>query len=103
MPSQQGLGLDKEPSSASSRQKPAQSSEDCSIHGSKCRTRHLSSQDRNLVAKHDDFDGEVLLLAPRETDQLERTDDSNVEEGECHAPSSYQCHGNKKLQIDGSR
>ena len=59
MPSQQGLGLDKEPSTASRRQEPAQSSEDSSVHGPKCRTRHLSSQDRNLVANHDDFDGEV--------------------------------------------
>src|ERR1017187_9550588 len=53
-----------------------------------CRTRHLSSQDRNLVAKHDDFDGEVLLFTPREPNQLERTDEGDVEEGECHAPSS---------------
>src|ERR1039458_1044310 len=53
-----------------------------------CRTRHLSSQDRNLVANHDDFDGEVLLFTPREPNQLERTDEGDVEEGECHAPSS---------------
>jgi hypothetical protein len=78
MPSQQGLGLDKEPSQASRRQEPAQSSEDSSIHGPQCRTRHLSSQDRNLVAKHDDFDGEVLLLTPREPNELERTDEGNV-------------------------
>jgi hypothetical protein len=88
MPSQQSLGLDKEPSSASRRQDPAQSSEDGSVHGPQCRTRHLSSQDRNLVAKRDDFDGEVLLLTAREPNQLERTDESDVEEGECHAPSS---------------
>jgi len=102
MPSQQGLGLDKEPSSASRRQEPAQSSEDCSVHGPQCRTRHLSSQDRNLVAKHDDFDCEVLLLTPREPNQLERTDESDVEEGECHAPSSSSVSRQQKSRSMGA-
>jgi len=88
MPSQQGLGQDKEPPSASRRQEPTQSSEDCSVLGPQCWTRHLSSQDHNLVAKHDDFDGEVLLVTPGDPDQLERTDESDVEEGKCRAPSS---------------
>jgi hypothetical protein len=61
MPAQQGLRLDKEASSASSRQKPAQSSEHCSIYRQKCGTRHLSAQDGDLVAEHDDFYGQLFL------------------------------------------
>ena len=101
MPSQQGLGPDKEPPSASRRQEPAQSSEDGSVRGPQCRTRHLSSQDRNLVAKHDDFDGEVLLFTPREPNQLERTDESDVEERECHAPSSSSVSRQQKSRSMG--
>ena len=55
MPTQQRLGLDKEPSSANSRQKPAQSSEYCSIRWLQGRTHHLSAQDSHLVAEHDDL------------------------------------------------
>jgi hypothetical protein len=88
MPSQQGLRLAKEASPAGSRQKPAQTSEYHSICRKQCRTGHLSSQDSNLVAEHDDLDGQVLLPTPGEPDQLEQTDEGDVEEGECHAPSS---------------
>ena len=59
------------------------------------------AQDRNLVAKHDDFDGEVLLLTPREPNQLERTDEGNVEEGECHAPSSSSVSRQQKSRSMG--
>ena len=62
MPSQQGLRLDEEASSASSRQKPAQSSENCSIRWLQGRTRHLSAQDGDLVAEYDDLNGQVLLV-----------------------------------------
>jgi hypothetical protein len=88
MPAQQRLRLDKEASPASSRQKPAQSSEHCSIRWLQGRTRHLSSQDGDLVAQHNDLDGQVLLLTTRETDQLKSANEGNVEEEECHAASS---------------
>jgi hypothetical protein len=42
----------------------------------------LPAQDGNLVAQHDDLDGQVLLLTMRETDQLKNADEGNVEEGE---------------------
>ena len=81
MPAQQGLGPDEEASRASSRQKPTQSSEYRSIRWSQGRTGHLAAQDGDL-------DGQVLLLTPRETYQLEHADEGKVEEGERHAPSS---------------
>jgi len=61
MPSQPGLWLDKEASSARSREKPAQSGKNRSIRGPQGRTRRLSAQDGNFVAEHDDLDGQVLL------------------------------------------
>jgi len=88
VPAQQGLGPDEEASLASSRQKPTQSSEYRSIRWSQGRTGHLAAQDGDLVAKDDDLDGQVLLLTPRETYQLEHADEGKVEEGERHAPSS---------------
>jgi hypothetical protein len=88
MPTQQRLELDKEPSSASSRQKPAQSSGYCSIRWLQGRTRHLSAQDGDLVAEHDDLDRQLLLASTGQADQLEETDEGQVAEGERHAPSS---------------
>jgi hypothetical protein len=78
MPAQQGLRLDKEAASASSRKKPGQSSEHCSIRWLQGRTRHLSAQDCELVTEHDDLDGQVLLLTTREADQLKNADEGNV-------------------------
>ena len=88
MPTQQRLGLDEEPSSASSRQKPAQSSEYCSIRWLQGGTHHLSTQDGDLVAEHDDLDRQLVLTSTGEADQLEETDEGQLEEGERHAPSS---------------
>ena len=88
VPAQQGLGPDEEASLASSRQKPTQSGEYRSIRWSQGRTDHLAAKDGDLVAKDDDLDGQVLLLTPRETYQLEHADEGKVEEGERHAPSS---------------
>jgi hypothetical protein len=61
MASQQGLWLDKMASSAGSREKPAQCGKNRSIRGPQGRPRHLSAQDANFVAEHDDLDGQVLL------------------------------------------
>jgi hypothetical protein len=82
VPAQQGLGPDEEASLASSRQKPTQSGEYRSIRWSQGRTDHLVAKDGDLVAKDDDLDGQVLLLTPRETYQLEHADEGKVEEGE---------------------
>jgi hypothetical protein len=90
MPSQQGRGLDKVASPASSRQKPAQSSEHRSIRWLQGRAGHLAAQDSNLVTEHDHLNGQILLLPPRETDQLKNANEGNVQEEERHASSSSQ-------------
>jgi hypothetical protein len=63
MPSQQGLGLDKEASAASNREEPAQPCEHWSIGWSQGWAHHLSAQYGNLVTEYDDLDGQVLLSA----------------------------------------
>jgi hypothetical protein len=88
MPSEQGVGLDKESSSSSSRQEPAQSGERRSIRWLEGWTHYLSAQDGDLVTEHDHLDGQLLLLATYETTQLEQTDEGDVQEGERHASSS---------------
>jgi hypothetical protein len=44
----------------------------------------LAAQDRQLVAQHDDLDGELVLAVPREPDQLGDADEEEVEERERH-------------------
>jgi len=59
MPAQQSLQLDEESPPASNRQQSAQSGEHCPIRWLQGRTRHLPTQDGNLVADNDDLDGQV--------------------------------------------
>jgi hypothetical protein len=80
VPAQQSLRLDKEASSVSNRQKPAQRSEHCSIRWLQGRTRHLSAQDGDLVAQHDDLDGQVVMLASTEPEQLAQPNEGQIEE-----------------------
>jgi hypothetical protein len=61
MPAQQSLRLDEESTPASNRQQSAQSSKHCSIRWLQGRTGHLPAQDGNLVAEHDDLDGQLVL------------------------------------------
>ena len=75
MPAERGLGLDEEVSAASARKQPAQPGEHSPISRPQSRTFHLPAQEGNLVAKHDDFDGQLLLAAPREPDLLKQTDE----------------------------
>ena len=54
------------------------------------------------MAEHDDFDDQVFLPTARETEQLDETDEGNVEEREGHAPSSASVPQPKKVLV-GSR
>jgi hypothetical protein len=48
----------------------------------------LPTEDRNLVAEHDDLDRQVLVVVPGEADQFEDSDEDNVEKREGHGPFS---------------
>ena len=65
---EQGLGLDEEAPATSGREHPTQSGEHCAVRRSKYRTCHLAAQHGDLVAKHDDLDGQLILSTPREPD-----------------------------------
>jgi hypothetical protein len=61
VPTEQGLGLDKEAPLANGRKQPAQPSEQCSVRWAQSRADDLAAQYRDLVAEHDDLDGQVPL------------------------------------------
>jgi len=44
----------------------------------------LASQDRHLVAQHDDLDGEIRVTATNESDELDETAERPVEKREAH-------------------
>ncbi|MHB1988310.1 MAG: hypothetical protein ACYCSF_10055 [Acidimicrobiales bacterium] len=86
MPAQQGCRLDEEASASSAGEQSCQSRQ----HRSICRLQrgsvHLASEDRHLVAQHDDLDREVRISATDEADQLKYAAVRPVEEREGHGP-----------------
>jgi hypothetical protein len=70
MPAEQRLGLDQEHRPAGSRELTAQCRQQGTILGPQLRSRMLATQDRELVAQHQDFDLLGLSLLAAEDDQL---------------------------------
>jgi hypothetical protein len=52
------------------------------------------------VTEDDDFDGQFVLSAKRETDQLDDANERHVEEGECHASILAATRAPTKVQVD---
>lgn len=88
MPSEEGLGPDKEAASASLAQEPAQPRQDGPVRWAQGGSSDLTAQYGDLMAEHDNLDGQVLLRAARQSEQLEETNEGNVEEREGHTPYS---------------
>jgi hypothetical protein len=65
---------------------PNQPREQCSIARLQERAGYLAAQHGHLVAKHDDLDGEVVLLGTSQPEELEQPHERHVEEGEGHGP-----------------
>jgi len=84
VPTQQGLGLDKESATSGRGEYAAQGCEKGPISWSKRRPGHLPSQDSHLVAKDDDLDGQISAVAPLQTQQLKRPDEGEIKEGQSH-------------------
>jgi hypothetical protein len=84
MPSEQRLGLDKDPAPAIPRQQPSQPRKQCSIAWLQEGADNLSVEHRHLVAKHHDLDGEVATFRASQPKHLEQPDERNVEEGQGH-------------------
>jgi len=54
------------------------------------RTRHSTAQDRHSMTEHDDLDCQFISFTPTQLEQLEDPYEGQVEEGQCHGPSSAQ-------------
>jgi hypothetical protein len=99
MPSEEGVGLDEEALLTSRREHSAQPGEHGPVGPTKSGPRHLAPQDSKLVAQYNDLDGQVLLPPPQQPDQLEDTNESQVQEGERHALIFAPEEGSSKVQV----
>ena len=88
MPAEQGLGLHQEPASTPAIKQPTQSGEQSSIGRPEGRSGHLATEYGNLVSEHDDFNGQLLVVAVTEEHQLEESDEGEVEKRQGHGPVS---------------
>lgn len=88
MPTKQGAGLDEEPSELRSGDQPAEAGKKRSIRGSQGGAGHLPTEDGDLVAEHDDFDGQIGVVGPLQAEDLDGPEEGEVEEREGHGPFS---------------
>ena len=84
MPAQQRLGLDEEPSLVPTAEEPTQPGKQRPVAGPQSRTGHLAAEHRYFVSEHDDFDRQVSVVTPDEPEQLEYSDERQVEERQRH-------------------
>jgi hypothetical protein len=88
VPAEQGLGLDEESASTSTIKQPAQSGEQCPIGRPEGRSDHLTTEHGNLVSEHDDFNGQLVAVEAIDEQQLEDSDEGEVEKRQGHGPVS---------------
>ncbi|MDA8354802.1 MAG: hypothetical protein M0Z95_00510, partial [Actinomycetota bacterium] len=84
LPTQQGCRLDEEVSESTTGEQSCQSGQHRSICRCERQSLDLASEDRHLMAQHDDLDGEVRISATDEADQLKYAAERQVEEREGH-------------------
>ncbi len=70
VPARQGRRLDEEVPEALAGEQSCEPRQHRSIRRLRLGSVHLASEDRHLVAQHDDFDREVRVTATDELDQL---------------------------------
>jgi len=88
VPAEQGFGLNEEPATTPTVEESSQPGEHGAIWGSQSRSDDLTAKDGNLVAEHDDLDGQIVAVAPTEAHQLEDPGEGEVEEREGRGPVS---------------
>jgi hypothetical protein len=84
VPAQQSGRLDEAPSLAKAREQSPQAGQDCPVGWLKRQRVDLASEYLDLVAQHDDLDGEVGVLAAGEPDQLKDANERPVHKREGH-------------------
>jgi len=80
MPTEQRLGLDKEPRELRSGDEPAEAGKERSIGGSQGGAGHLPPKDRHLVAEHDHFDRQFGVIGPLQEEDLHGPKEDEIEE-----------------------
>ena len=88
MPAQKGVGLHKEPTESHAGEQLAESGEQRSVWWPKGRTCNLAAENSHLVPEQDDLDGQVGVVRPLKTKELQRPDEGEVQKRECHGPFS---------------
>jgi hypothetical protein len=99
MPTKQGLGLDEEPMKLRPGDQPAEAGKERSIRWSQSRADHLPTKDGNLVAEHDDLDGQIGLVGPLQAEDLDGPEEGEIDEREGHGPFSRSRPLKRKFQI----
>jgi hypothetical protein len=89
VPAEQSLGLNKESASTPTIKQPTQPGKQRPIGRTKCRSGHLTTEHCNLVAEPDDFNGQLVTFTPAQMQQLEDSDEGNVEKREGHDSVSW--------------
>jgi len=80
VPAEQGFGLHEEPIPAPMVEQPTQPSKQSAIRGPQGRSDDLTAKHGDLVAEHDDLDGQVVPVPPAQAQQLEDPGEGEVEE-----------------------
>jgi hypothetical protein len=88
MPTEQGVGLDEEPSQIRSGDQPAEAGKKRSIRGLQGGSGYLPTEDGNLVTEHDDLDCQNGPVGPLQAEDLHGSEEGEVEEKEGHGPFS---------------
>jgi hypothetical protein len=80
MPTEQGVGLDEEPSALRPGDQPAKAGKERSIRWSQGRAGHLPSEDGHLVTENDDLDGQIRVVGPLQAEDLHGPEEGEIEE-----------------------
>jgi hypothetical protein len=88
MPTEQCVGLDKEPRELRSGDQPAEACKERTIRWSQSRAGHLPSEDGHLVSEHDDLNGQIGVIGPLQAEDLDGPEEGEIEEREGHGPFS---------------
>ncbi len=84
VPTQLGCRLDEEVPESPAGEQTCEPRQNRSVGRLQCRSVDLASEDRHLVAQHDDLDGEIRVTATAQSDELQDTAERPVEEREGH-------------------
>ncbi len=104
VPAQQGAGLNEEATTLRTGDQPPETGQNRPVRWPQCRTRHLASQHRHLVAEHDDLNGQISAVRPLGTKELQDANEGKIQKREGHGPLSWSRPSRRKslaAAVDG--